>query len=298
MNRLQKKCFIVSASLHAMLLGIMLFGSAFLASAPKEEAHQALKVYDSRFITDALTSGGNPNVQVVPPPAPPAPEVQQPQPPQPQPLPPPPQPKPEPERPRVELPRIKPIPAAIPESITKSKLIEEPVKPKPKLSKDDLKMTKRPNSKPPETNDSDDSKARAKDAARKKLLLAQVNSTVHTLNQELSQRTTVELPGPGGGGPLAANYDDIVQSKYQAAWTPPPTLTDDAATVTVKVTIARDGTVVSGHIIKSSGIDEMDRSVRNTLDNVTFIAPFPEGSTDRERTYPINFNLKSKRLFG
>ena len=40
----------------------------------------------------------------------------------------------------------------------------------------------------------------------------------------------------------------------------------------------------------------MDASVQKTLDRVTFIAPFPEGTTEKERTYIINFNLKVKRM--
>jgi hypothetical protein len=40
----------------------------------------------------------------------------------------------------------------------------------------------------------------------------------------------------------------------------------------------------------------VDKSVQRTLDRVTFIAPFPEGAKDKQRTYTINFNLKAKRL--
>jgi hypothetical protein len=34
--------------------------------------------------------------------------------------------------------------------------------------------------------------------------------------------------------------------------------------------------------------------VQRTLDRVTKLEPFPDGSTDKERTYIINFNLKAK----
>ncbi len=115
----------------------------------------------------------------------------------------------------------------------------------------------------------------------------------------MSHRTTVDqLPGQGDGGPLSAAYKDVVASIYTAAWVPPAELDDDTATVTVKVTIARDGRVISGRIIKPSGNTGMDHSIQNVLENVTFIQPFPEGSRDQERTYNINFNLKTKRLMG
>jgi hypothetical protein len=42
----------------------------------------------------------------------------------------------------------------------------------------------------------------------------------------------------------------------------------------------------------------VDASVQRTLDRVKFIAPFPEGATEKERTYIINFNLKAKRMLG
>jgi len=40
----------------------------------------------------------------------------------------------------------------------------------------------------------------------------------------------------------------------------------------------------------------MDASIQRTLERVTFIAPFPNGAVEKERTYIINFNLKAKRM--
>jgi TonB family protein len=56
--------------------------------------------------------------------------------------------------------------------------------------------------------------------------------------------------------------------------------------------------VVIANITRPSGDAAVDRSVQATLHRVTFIRPFPEGSTDKQRTYNINFNLKAKRLLG
>ena len=64
----------------------------------------------------------------------------------------------------------------------------------------------------------------------------------------------------------------------------------------VKVTIASDGTVINAHIITPSGDAHVDATVQRALDRVQFIAPFPEGATEKERTYTINFNLKAKRM--
>ena len=103
---------------------------------------------------------------------------------------------------------------------------------------------------------------------------------------------------PGDSSVSAANYAQVVKSVYEQAWTPPNDTSSDDAIIKVRVTIASDGTVVSAQVVAPSGDASVDASVRNTLDRVQFIAPFPPGSTDRERTYPITFNLKSKRLNG
>jgi TonB family protein len=61
------------------------------------------------------------------------------------------------------------------------------------------------------------------------------------------------------------------------------------------VTIANDGRVTEAHIVAPSGDSSVDNSVQRTLDRVRQLEPFPDGSTDKERTYIINFNLKARR---
>ncbi len=78
MNRSQKKCLIVSAALHGLLLGIALFGSAFLASKPKDDPQQVLIAFDPNLVNDLATKGGDRNVQSAPVEAPaPPPQAQQ-----------------------------------------------------------------------------------------------------------------------------------------------------------------------------------------------------------------------------
>ena len=50
----------------------------------------------------------------------------------------------------------------------------------------------------------------------------------------------------------------------------------------------------SDELIKPSGNAVMDKSIERTLDNVTFVQPFPPESKDDERTFQIQFNLKSR----
>jgi TonB family protein len=123
------------------------------------------------------------------------------------------------------------------------------------------------------------------------------NTAVRSLRENLTSGTTVEMRGPGGGGPTYANYKQVVGSVYFQAWLVPDDVNTDAATVAT-VTIRRDGRVESARLIRSSGNAVVDRSVQATLDRVTDIAPFPEGAKEQQRTFTINFNLKAKQLLG
>ncbi len=135
-------------------------------------------------------------------------------------------------------------------------------------------------------------KARAEAAKR----AAAFQSAARSLKEGLSSSTTIEMPGPGGEA--YANYAQVVKSVYEQAWIAPDDVTDDNATTKVTVTIAHDGTVISARIIRDSGNVPVDKSVQATLLRVKFIARFPEGAKEQQRTFIINFNLKAKRLLG
>jgi TonB family protein len=156
-------------------------------------------------------------------------------------------------------------------------------------------VTKPPNkttNKPSNTAESNsDSKARA-DAA--KLLV----NTARAIEQGVSGGTTIVLPGPGGGGVPYANFLDDVKKIYSDAWLVPDSVTDDEATTTASVTIARDGTVVSSRIIRPSGNALADASVDAALRRVTHAVPLPDGAKEDQRTVTIKFNVKAKRGLG
>ena len=110
------------------------------------------------------------------------------------------------------------------------------------------------------------------------------------MRNNLSSPTEVNLPG--NSNVAYANYGNVVTSVYHQKWlTLAPTgMEKENAVVTFRVTIASDGTVLSAGIITPSGDVNVDRGVQRMLDNVSFIAPFPDGATDKERTYIIDFN--------
>ena len=73
---------------------------------------------------------------------------------------------------------------------------------------------------------------------------------------------------------------------------------DELATTVVEVVVRRDGRVVGKRITHNSGFASLDRSVQRAIDRVTDIGlPFEAGASDPERSYVLEFNLRSKRSF-
>ena len=117
-----------------------------------------------------------------------------------------------------------------------------------------------------------------------------LQKAVQNLKKNFSSGTKVDMPGTGTAA--YASYDSAVKSAYYQAWMQIllDTVAKDGENVIVHVTIANDGTVLSASIVTPSGDPKVDESVRRTLERVKFIAPFPEGATEKERPYTINFS--------
>ena len=302
MTRFQKKCYFAAAGFHLLLLVILLVGPAFLTS---RAAPDDLPVLD--FIPLKATdlpfsnAGGSPTAEL-PKPTPPAPE--------------PPTVEPTPEPPKTILDKIlKPAPPEEPQDKP------EPVEPK-KIDTSNPRVTvkaqdvddKKTSSKTKievskkivkrsataaknTTRESDLAEATAKAAATAAKQRADaIRRLANNVRTGLSSSTSVTMPGPGGEA--YANYAQIVKSKYTQEWIAPDDMADDSATAKVSVTIARDGTVVEAHVTRESGSAATDRSVREVLNRVKYILPFPDGAKDDQRTFIINFNLKAKKLLG
>lgn len=125
--------------------------------------------------------------------------------------------------------------------------------------------------------------------------VAAVSGIVGKVDTGLARTTNVEMPGPGGEAFI--NYADLIWTKYYQAWVAPETR-DVRNPTRVEIVVTRDGRVISSNIIKGSGDATLDRSVRQALDRVTRLPAFPVGAKDAQRTFRINFELKSKRQFG
>ena len=286
MSRLQKKCFIGATGVHLLLFGVLIVGPAFFV-ADKIDESDVITFVPAILTDDKLSSPG----ATAPRPVQPQP---QPQPPQPQPQqivePPKPQPQPQPERdpdpPKAETPKDnKPDPDSL-EPKTEKK------KPQVKVSNTVVKLKQ-----PSKTTTT--SKDTAQNEANKERQ-QQVATALRSIRGNLSATAKVELPeGPGGGSGVSyANYAQEVRRVYTEAVRIPTDLEDESAVVKVRVTIARNGNVVSSSIVTPSGSTQLDRVIQATLDRVTFVAPFPQGAKDAQRTFTISFDLRAKKLLG
>jgi len=279
MNRLQKKCVIASTGVHLLLALVLIVGPAFVSPRAPQDDLPILDFVPMKTVDALVSGGGNPKAQ------PPAPA------PEPQPLPPASQPKvvlklPDPDPPKVAPKEVAPKPE---ESLEPS-LDAKPKKPV-------LDLTLKPRSK----SSLDDAKAKAEDKARtdaQRRLANELGKIAQSIKSNTSGATTVELPGPGGGGVPYANFLQAVKSVYANAWVVPDGVTDDQATAIASVTIARDGRVVKARITDRSGNTLVDQSVQATLDRVRYAAPLPDDAKEDQRTVNINFNVRAKRGLG
>jgi len=296
MNPLQKKCVIATASFHLLLLVILFLGPGFFRQAPKPDNLPVLKVIPLNAIEAALTSGSAPATPAPAPPPPPTPAPPAPEPPQPV-VTPPVEPKPVVAKP-VE-PDVTPTPVQPKPEVSEEKPSDEPTPlPKPE-HKIEVSLTPVAHTAPKHPHHDDTAakeaaaEERAARAAERKRQVA-ISEITSGIRDNLSHSTAVQLM-PGESAQATANYGQIVKSMYYNAWILPDSASSDDAIPKVHVVIARDGTVISAHIINPSGDAVVDASVQRALDRVTFIQPFAENAKEDERTFTIKFDAKTKR---
>jgi TonB family protein len=124
-----------------------------------------------------------------------------------------------------------------------------------------------------------------------------VAQSVNNLLKALPSGSPIGLDFPSGNGTGDSSYAQIVKETYTRNWKSVGTPSTSPGSTVVKVTIAKNGTVLSAVIMTPSGDEALDRSVQRTLERVRTIEPFEVGARDQERTYTINFNLQTNRAF-
>lgn len=293
MNRLQKKCIISTAGMHLLLLTILIFGPAFFNRQPKPD-NTVLTVIPANLVDSALNTG----VRDAQAPAPtPTPTVIPPS------LlrPPPPVTATAPAIPRVVQPPEPPTPSLL-EQFEKYFSHTQPT---PTVTPD-LKQVERRDKTPHDNNIKvslkkvtrrDFSKTNPAPTTDNTSNARAINNALKSLEKSLAPGTRIDMPGTASAA--YANYANVVQSVYEQALRGhiPDHVASNSESTKVRVTIASDGTVVSADIISRSGDPTWDQAVQSTLDQVTSIAPFPAGSTEKERHYTLSFNPDVERSF-
>lgn len=313
-DRLKKKCFVGSVLVHGLLCGVVLFGAAFGGKEPQPQSIELVSL--TGIVTDGPSRGGDP-APASQPAAQPAPEP----PPAPEPTPVKPEPVSKPVKP-VVVPKPPPEPKPEPQPIDKSTLdpvsdrgeiAVKPVK-KPtvkKLHKVDVDLSKtvdldkvRNEAKAAEVAQEKKAAAAAAEARRERF--ASMHNAVSGERKGLTSAiessgasgVVVDVPGQGGGGLAFANYTQYVYSAYYAAWVPPDSVVGHPSVFAI-IVVARDGSIISAEISKSSSDSAYNRSVERALRKVTNLHAFPSETRDLQRKFRIEFtNPESKESIG
>jgi TonB family protein len=285
MNRLQKKCFVGAAGCHLLLALILLVGPGFLSSREKMQDMTVLDFVPVKTVDALMSGGGNPKGSLPPPPAPV------------KPVPPaPPAPAAIEKAPPEPAPKVVEVKPSVPEPES----LEVSPKPKRKIQITTTPVKRSAVTKPVSTDTSarDQAREQARQLAdARRTAVTEIGKAVTGIQGGLSGSTSIEpLKGPGGGGVPYANWLQAVKSVYDRAWVLPEGVTDDSATTTASITIARDGHVISATVKRFSGNSTVDHSVQMTLERVRYAAPLPDDAKEDQRTVTINFNAKTKLL--
>jgi len=305
MTRLQKKCFLISAGMHGLLLAILLGSSAF-RDKPETSHIPILTMIPANILDAPGAGGGSPEPSVAPPPSPsqpqpqPAPPVVQPQPHVAQQPPPKPVERPQPrepvERPQPREAATEPTePVSLPKKTTAKRTHDIQIDFTPATV-----TSRKTKVKPAPTDTASDESASSSraDARSRRQELAQALEALATgVRNSGAKGTVVDMPGQGGGEAFAG-YETVIYNAYYHAWSTPDSVADKLAGADVKIVVARDGRIISAEIIKRSGERALDRSVENALQAVTRLPPFPAGAHDEQRTFLLRFNLEAKEGSG
>jgi TonB family protein len=299
MTRLQKKCLLFSLGLHG-LLAVILIGSAGFGSRPQPTDLQILSFIPANIVDRAGAGGGAravnpttqpqvpapPRVQLAPQTQPQAVHVEQ--------------AHAEPVRPKP-LPRAEAIQAPPEKEDSKEVAMESKPKPSHERPRHEVKPTftlahASTSAKKNQVTQSSQSSARA-EARRLKAIENALAELASGVRNSGSQSPIVDTEGIGGGEAFAG-YRDVVFSYYYHAWITPDDAANRLGAADARITILRDGSILSAELVHPSEDKSLDRSVERVLREVTKLPPFPASTQDRQRTYVIRFSLEAKELSG
>ncbi len=317
MNRVRQRCLFVSVMIHVSLGLLLIFSPGF---SSRDESIPVLELVPSviHLTDDGRVSGGNPDA-VAPPvknttagtPAPPANE--------PRPNPPPPADPPKPVEARElshHTPVAEPDPPALKNKVEPAELSSHEPVPDPSKTNDGTnrrrhKIDINPEIKRRSTEDDAadrDAREKAEAESRRKaqneainrynqqrqLLANNLGSTASSLAKGTAGAMDIQMPG--SGGEVFADYRSYLAAFYKQKWNQhkPGGISVKTASALTTVTIGHDGRVRSYKVVESSGLAEVDRTIRLVFDRYNQLQPFPSSSKDDERTFTLTFRIESE----
>ena len=284
-----KKCFVASTGFHLLLVVILVVGPAFLASKSKADDSPILDVIPTKLIDEAFSGGGNPN-GTPPPPAPPS---------------------------RAADRRRPPTPHARAGKAAAARAAAEPVKevkpdpPDPNAVEPDTQTASAGRQhkpvirRPDHRQDRQVARATTSDGRHRAASECQRTSgrrRVGASARSLRERSLPRHQRRDALGPAAAARSMPITTRWCAGFTgmpgfrrrTPPAMPPSPR---ASVTIASDGTVLSATHHSALGRCRCgSHPSRRRCDRVTFVAPFPEGAKEKQRTFTIKFDLQSQTI--
>lgn len=110
--------------------------------------------------------------------------------------------------------------------------------------------------------------------------------------------SAMEIQMPGSGGEVFADYRSYLAAFYKEKWNQhkPGGISVKTASALTSITVGKDGHLRNYKILESSGLAEIDRTIRLVFDRYNQLRPFPSSSTDDERTFTLTFRIESESL--
>lgn len=306
MNRLQKKCFVFSIGMHG-LLAVILIGSAAFRDRPDKTDAPILSLIPANILDQSGVGGGEPAPTM---------RVSQPQPQPPA--------QAQPQRQVQPQPREQVQPVAQPvvrrverqrpqeeEEETRPLAVSDNPAPRPKMHHHEHEIhptftsetqtqthTHRIAENLEASEEASAASAARAEARRRSEIENSLDHLASNVRTSGAGKTTVDIPGIGGGGEAFAGYRDVIRSIYYRAWVAPENGGDKSAAPEARIVVARDGTILSAEIVSASGDSTLDKSVSRTLRIVTKLPPFPADARDEQRTFRLQFSLDLKEASG
>jgi TonB family protein len=290
MTRLQKKCMVFSVGLHG-LLAVILLASAGFGNSPPPTDLQVMTLVPANIVDRAGAGGGTPVLNLTPlPQAPPQPS---------------PQTVKTEEVERVEMATppqhkqtMRPLP---PRDDSKDVALEsKPKTPKPS-PRHPVQVNLTPANAATSANKTEKSPSSAShartDSLRRKAIENALAALASGVRSSGSPSTIVDVEGIGGGEAFAG-YRNVVRDYYYRAWITPESAVSRLASADARVTIARDGSIISAELVRPSDDRALDKSVERALSEVTKLPPFPASAQDAQRTFVIRFSPDPKEMSG